>query len=255
MPRCARIKSSTKIYHVINRGINKQDIFLDNQDFFKYIKELENTKEKYEYELLAYALMSDHVHFVIFDKNENFSTAIQSLNIRYTSYFNKKYERTGHLFENRFKSHTIGEEKYLKNVVRYIHKNPETAGLKPYIWTSYYEYISKPKLINPLQVLKCFNDNTTKAIKDFIEFHKIYNEKDDFGEDYELINRITDEEAIEIIKHLVHENNLIKIQNYPKEEKYKMIQKILKINGITKEQISRILGISRRTIIRIGKNY
>ena len=90
MPRCARIKTNTKVYHVIIRGINKQDIFLDKQDFLKYIKEIKNTKDKYDYEIYAYALMNDHVHFIIFDKNENISTVIQSLNVRYTFYFNSK---------------------------------------------------------------------------------------------------------------------------------------------------------------------
>ena len=76
------------------------------------------------------------------------SIAIQSLNVSYSSYFNKKYERTGHLFENRFKSKVVDSTEYLKSVVRYIHKNPENAGLKSYEWTSYYEYIYKYKLIN-----------------------------------------------------------------------------------------------------------
>lgn len=132
MARAPRKKSYTKVYHMIIRGINKQDIFLDKQDFLKFIKEVERTKEKYQYEIYAYALMNDHVHFVIYDKNENVSIAIQSLNVSYSSYFNKKYERTGHLFENRFKSKTVDSSEYLKSVVRYIHKNPENAGLKPY---------------------------------------------------------------------------------------------------------------------------
>ena len=253
MPRYARMKTNTKVYHVVDRGINKQDIFLDKQDILKYIKEIENTKEKYMYEIYAYALMSDHVHFIIFDKNENMSTAIQSLNIRYTSYFNKKYERTGHLFENRFKSHVINNQEYLKNVVRYIHKNPENAGLKPYIWTSYYEYINKPKLINSTQVLKCFSDNE-HAINNFIKFHQNYDKIKDFNKDYELMNRISDEEAIKIIKECIKEDNLLKIQNYAKNEKYKIIKQILKLEAITKEQISRIVGISTRTIRNIEKS-
>ena len=253
MPRYARIKTSTKVYHVINRGINKQDIFLDKQDVLKYIKEIKNTKEKYKYEIYAYALMSDHVHFVIFDGNETMSTAIQSLNIRYTLYFNKKYERTGHLFENRFKSYVINNQEYLKNVVRYIHKNPENAGLKPYLWTSYYEYVNKPELINSKEVLNCFGYNN-EALNNFIEFHNNYNKNWDYYKNYELISKMTDEEAINIIKETLEEKNLLKIQNYNKKEKYKIIKQILKIEAITKEQISRIVGISTRTIRKIEKS-
>lgn len=253
MPRDKRKKSNTKVYHVIDRGINKQDILLDKQDFLKYMEEIENTKEKYKYEIYAYALMNDHVHFIIHDKNENMSTAIQSLNVRYSLYFNKKYERTGHLFENRFKSHAIEDESYLKNVVRYIHKNPENAGLNPYIWTSYNEYLSRSKIINKEAVLKVFGEYKQEAIDTFKQFHKNYIKYQDYNKDYELVTKITDEEAINAIKGILNEENLYKIQNYEKDKKEKTIQILLQIEGIKKGQLSRILGISTKTIRNIEK--
>ncbi|MCI8383571.1 MAG: hypothetical protein HFJ33_01655 [Clostridia bacterium] len=73
MPRVARKVSTTKIYHVILRGNAKQDIFLEKQDYCKMIKEICNTKEKYQYELYAYCLMPNHIHFVIYDKKDNLS--------------------------------------------------------------------------------------------------------------------------------------------------------------------------------------
>lgn len=253
MARAPRKKSYTKVYHMIIRGINKQDIFLDKQDFLKFIKEVERTKEKYQYEIYAYALMNDHVHFVIYDKNENMSIAIQSLNVSYSSYFNKKYERTGHLFENRFKSKTVDSSEYLKSVVRYIHKNPENAGLKPYEWTSYYEYLYKEKLINKNMVLKVFGEDINEAINNFKYFHKNYTKYQDYDKGYELLTHITDDEAIEIIKNVIMEQNLLRIQQYDKEQKEKAIMKILKIEGITKVQIARIIGISTKTISKIEK--
>lgn len=253
MPRDKRKKSSTKVYHVIDRGINKQDILLDKQDFIKYVEEIKNTKEKYEYEIYAYALMNDHVHFIIHDKNENMSKAIQSLNIRYSSYFNKKYQRTGHLFENRFRSKVVESESYLKNLVRYIHKNPECAGLKPYIWTSYNEYLSRNNIISGEAVLKVFGDYKGEALNNFKKFHKDYIKFQDYNKDYELVTQITDEEAIDIIKNILKEENLLKVQNYEKNEKEKAIKIILEIEGIRKEQLSRILGISTKTIRNIEK--
>ena len=254
MPRSNRTKSFTKVYHVIIRGINKQDIFLDKQDFLKFIQEIKNTKEKYKYELYAYALMNDHVHFVFFDKNENMSVAMQSLNVRYSAYYNKKYERTGHVFENRFKSKTIEETGYLKNLIRYIHKNPENAGLEPYIWTSYYEYIGKEHLIDSEIVLNLFGNDFIQSISNFKEFHKDYYKYQDIDRDFELLTKMKDEEVISIAKELLKEKNLLKIQGYNKEEKYKAINKILKIEGISKEQISRITGINRKTISTIEKS-
>lgn len=76
MPRMARELSKTKVYHIIFRGNDKQDIFYDTQDYKKYLKEMKNTKEKYQYEILAYCLMSNHVHLIVFDKNDNLSKSM-----------------------------------------------------------------------------------------------------------------------------------------------------------------------------------
>lgn len=248
MARCPRKKSYTKIYHIIIRGINKQDIFLDNQDLRKFRKEIKRVNEKYQFEIYAYAFMSNHVHLIINDKNENLELIMKSLTVSYSNYFNKKYERIGHLFENRFKSHAIEDEGYLKNVVRYIHKNPENAGLKPYIWTSYYEYTTNnSKLIATNQVMNLFANN----IDNFKAYHNIYEKYQDYDKNYEMISKLQDEDAIKLIQEILKESNLIKIQNYDKDKKNEVISKILKIEGITKVQIARILGINRKTISRI----
>lgn len=99
MPRTSRKISKTKVYHVIFRGNDKQDIFFDNQDYRKFIKEIRKTKEKYQNEILAYCLMSNHVHLIVFDKNDNLSKSMQSLAVAYSSYFSKKYNKVGHLFQ------------------------------------------------------------------------------------------------------------------------------------------------------------
>lgn len=251
MPRQKRMKASSKVYHVMIRGINKQDIFLDKQDLLKFIKEVERTKEKYEYEIYAYSLMSDHVHIIIYDKNNNMSIAMQSLEISYSLYFNKKYERKGHLFDNRFRNKIVEDRNYLKNLVRYIHKNPENAGLKPYEWTSYNEYLYNEKIISKNLILKLFGNTFIEAINNFKIFHKNYNRYQDYDKDYEFLTSITDEEAIKIIKNILMEENLLKIQQYDKKKRDISIMKILKIEGIKKQQISRIIGISTKTIKKI----
>jgi len=251
IPRTPRKKSNTNVYHIIIRGINRQDIFLDKQDFRKFLKEIKRTKEVYKYELYAYVLMPNHVHFIIHDMNDNLSLMIQSLTVSYSYYFNKKYKRVGHLFENRFKSKIIEDVSYLKNVLRYIHKNSENAGMtKNYPWSSYNEYIlNKNKLINKEFIIKLFDNN----IINLKTFHDSYSKNQDIDKDYELINKIEDEEAIKIIKEILNEDNLMKIQNYEKDKKRLAIRKIVKIEGITKVQIARILGMNRMTIDRLAK--
>ena len=249
IPRAPRKKSNTNVYHVIIRGINRQDIFLDKQDYNKFLKEIKRTKEVYKYDIYAYVLMPNHVHFIIRDVNENLSTIIQSLNVSYSNYFNKKYERVGHLFENRFKSKIIEEESYLKNVVRYIHKNPGNAGIiKYYRWTSYNEYLTNKNQITDTKFIMNLFQND---IKNFKLFHDKYTKYSDLGQNYEMITRLEDQEAIKIIKELLKESNLMKVQNYERDKKKKAIKEIIKIEGITKVQIARILGISRSTIERI----
>lgn len=249
IPRSPRQKSNTNVYHIIVRGINRQDIFLDKQDYRKFLKEIKRTKETYKYELYAYILMPNHIHLVINDMNNNLSTFMQSLNISYTYYFNKKYERVGHLFENRFKSKIVEEESYLKNVVRYVHKNPENAGMQElYFWSSYREYLSnKQNLIDKQFIMDLFQNN----IENFKRFHKDYIKNQDIDKDYEMITKMEDEEAIKIMKELSKEENLMKIQKYDKDRKREIIEKFIKIEGIKKVQIARILGINKRTIERM----
>ena len=249
MSRIARRKAYTNVYHSIIRGINRQDIFFDKQDLKKFLKEMERTKEKYKYELYSYALMPNHVHFVLNDKNNNLSETIQSLTISYSSYFNKKYERIGHLFQDRFKSKPIEDEGYLKSVVRYVHKNPENAGIASHNkWTSYYDYITNRNGVTDTEfVMKLFKNNITE----FKSFHDLYCKNQDIEKDYELINKLCDNEAIKIMKEIANEENLMQIQNYETKEKYEIIKKFVKIEGITKVQIARILGINRVTIQRM----
>ncbi len=106
----------------------------------------------------------------------------------------------------------------------------------------------KEKLINKEMVLKAFGEDRNDAINNFKYFHKHYSKYQDYDKGYELLTRITDEEAIEIIKNIVKEENPLKIQQYDKTEKEKAVIKILKIEGITKAQMSRIIGINRKTI-------
>ncbi len=139
-------------YHIYNRGNSKQDIFLDKQDCivfqqFLYSMNMEKritTREvgsaSYSYErdeplvsIGAYCLMSNHIHILLVQEKENgISKFMQKLSTAYVMYFNKKYKRTGGLFEGTFKSKWAGEDTYLKYLYSYIHLNP--LKLKNPLW-------------------------------------------------------------------------------------------------------------------------
>lgn len=176
MPRRPRILSSSGIYHVTIRGVNKVDIFHDRRDRLRFLHVLELVAEKGEYLLHAYCLMSNHVHLLFQEHRDSMAKSMKRIGIRYVGYFNKKYQRSGHLFENRYKSKPIISENYLLNCLHYIHQNPVEAGLcstpEDYKWSSYSCYLrpgSNP-LVTTSFVLDLFSLTKVKAVNLFKEF-------------------------------------------------------------------------------------
>lgn len=257
MPRFSRseILKHTNIYHIIIRGINKQDIFFEKNDRIKFIKTLKIIKQKYNFNILAFVLMNNHVHLAIKDDERNLSSFMHILCTSYAKYFNEKYDRIGHLFQNRFKSIGIDSERYLLNLVRYIHKNPEKKNISKmenYEWSSYKEYLGQSNITDTEFILEIFDNNKYESVKKFIEFSK---EKEKNYSDAEFeCERITDEEAIENIERILGIDNIQNIAKLNRELQKRYITEISNIKGIYLKQISRILGLDKQLIYRIRKN-
>ena len=103
MPRKHRIEKNG-FYHIINRGVARNKVFLDDSDNIKFLEILQEACEDYEFEIYSYCLMNNHYHLLIEIKKENLSAIMQKVNSRYSIYFNKKYKRNGHLWQGRFSS-------------------------------------------------------------------------------------------------------------------------------------------------------
>ena len=254
MPRKSRSKSSTKVYHIILRGNAKQDIFLEEQDYMKFMKELSKTKEKYEYKIYTYCLMPNHIHLVLYDEKDNLSIAIQSLAISYSSYWNKKYERVGHLFQNRFLSKAVETESYLKTLCRYIHQNPSKSGIskmEEYIWSSYQEYAKNiDGMIDKKQIFELFGNDEQEAQSNLIQFHKCKERQDnikDFAE-YEMIDKLSDQQAKKYIEEIFKIENIQEIMQYSVTKRKEYLKRLKGMQGISKTQISRLTGLSKRMI-------
>lgn len=259
MPRQSRRKSYSSIYHCMLRGINKQDIFYEEKDYLMFQDIIRKTKKNYLYQLYSYVLMPNHVHLEIKDENQKISQIIHSIGTSYANYFNKKYKRKGHLFENRFRSKNVENTPYMLNLVRYIHQNPLKAGIsemEQYKWSSFFEYFKnedvreEDKIVDTEEVLEIFLPEKEQAKKAFLEF----NEKSlKFQEsiellEYEMRNKLTDEEVIYFIKEELGIYNIQEIQRYNKDFRDELIRKIVKIKGVTQVQIARILGVTVRII-------
>ncbi len=245
MSRSARKLSLSKIYHIMCKGIDGQDIFYDSQDKSNYLKKIENLKDSFSCKIFAYCLMSNHVHLVMQIEDTDLSRFMQSLNIRYTSYFNKKYNRSGHFFQDRFKSKCVENQKYFLDVCRYVHQNPEKAGIcqtKDYHWSSYHEYIGKEKIVDKHILLHYFNEN----IDDFKKFTLLENSDNQFDFlEFELETNFTDEGLKDFIVKKFKINNINEISKFNDEELEKVVEIFKNMQYTSLSQIARVTRISR----------
>jgi len=142
MARLSRVCPIGMPQHVIQRGNNRQVCFADEQDFTAYAGWLKGYSKKYQVDIHAWVLMTNHVHLLCTPRGQNaVSHMMQSLGRHYVRYFNFSYKRTGTLWEGRFKSCLVQEETYLIQLYRYIELNPVRAGMveqpSDYVWSSY----------------------------------------------------------------------------------------------------------------------
>jgi putative transposase len=145
MARPLRIEFCGALYHVMSRGNERKPIARDDNDREKRLDWLRRTVETYGWRLHVFVLMRNHEHLFVETPEANLSAGMQYLNGSYTSYFNRRHRRSGHLFQGRFKGHLIEQEGYFLEVSRYIHLNPVRAKavlrLEDYPWSSYRGYV------------------------------------------------------------------------------------------------------------------
>ena len=131
MPRTARVKSPNGIYHIMTRSISEVVLFREIRDKDQYLKLFKRYQQAYLFKVLAYCLMTNHAHFIVDCNGADISKIMKSINQSYSLYFNKKYKRHGHLFQDRFKSKIVTDDRYLINLSIYIHNNPRDIEKSP----------------------------------------------------------------------------------------------------------------------------
>jgi REP element-mobilizing transposase RayT len=152
MPRKARRVAQSGIYHVMMRGINHQQIFEEDEDYRVFLRILRKCKNISGFKILAYCLMGNHIHLLIKEDEEKLELIFKRIGVRFVKWYNQKYQRCGHLFQDRFKSEVVDDERYLITVAGYIHQNPVKAGIckkaDEYPYSSYKEYLKYPSLVD-----------------------------------------------------------------------------------------------------------
>lgn len=259
MARQARNKSTTGIYHVMLRGNERKPVFLDDEDKQIFINILLQKKEGAASLLYAYCVMDNHVHMVIQEVGQRLDTFMKRIGITYAAYFNKKYNRVGHVFQDRFRSEPIDDDAYLLCAIRYIHKNPFSLSSSlstDYIWSSYPSYMNSkdsPSLLPEMEdILGRFSPDRQRALQSFYEFHLVEDELQDLFLDMP-------DEANENAKDILNEFLLTRswsAEDLQKQDNRHVVRELIEIlmtrSKISARQISRLIGINREKVRKLA---
>ena len=251
MPRRVRIESCG-YHHVYNRGVAKNPIFLDDFDKEKFLKILAEVARNYKLHIHSFCLMDNHYHLLVENLRENLSSALRQVNSSYAMYFNKRYERVGHLWQDRYKSWFIVDSNHLFILFRYIEQNPVKAGMTKkvgeYKYASSYCFIKDaiPRFLQNSFVLREFNT---------LELFKTL-EMDLSEDDIKALKKLKtkrykqeDKKIVEVIQTPLEE---LFSSTCNKEERNKNILKAFE-EGHSKSAIARKIGLSVAGVSKIIK--
>jgi len=254
MPRKPRTLSSTGIYHIILRAVNQHIIFEEDSDYQKFLFILSDCKKKYDIDIFAYCLMNNHIHLLIHIPDDKLASFFQSLGTRFVRWYNNKYLRSGHLFQERFYSSVVESEQAYLSTLIYIHNNPVKANMcryaSEYRWSSINAYLGAE---NPL-INASFSYNIAGS-KDSL-LHYFAKEADSpenslFENDHREANHFfTDEKALDIFKSITHLSSASDVITLEKVKRNEYVR-LLKKEGLTIKQIARVMDISGTTVKRI----
>ena len=262
MPRRLREHSGTGIYHVMLRGINRQDIFECPDDYLQFMRILEHLVCRHDEggevlpplcTIYAYCLMNNHVHLLIREREENISEIMKRIGVSYVRYYNGKYERKGPLFEDRFRSEAVNSIEYFMTLLRYIHQNPVKSGLvrevRDYQWSSWSEYegqSGRPVICDTYSVLKRLD---AENVYEWVTMPV----NDDYilDVDSKTNSVITDDDLKSYIVGMTGLLTSQDISALPKPERNRIIKDLCNY-GASVRQIARVTGVAYGVVYRIN---
>lgn len=249
MPRNARLHSQSNIYHVMLRGINKQQIFYDEDDRDYFLETLKRYKYISGFKLYAYCFMGNHVHLLIGEGKESLSETFKRIGSSFVYRYNLKYERSGHLFQDRFKSEPVESDRYFITVLRYILRNPVAAGLcssvSEYKYSSAGEYLlGKSGITDTAYANELFGDGLEMYINAQNDDECL-----DVDSDRSSFKKCTDPDAVRLISKefgtlTPHVGRIGERRSLGRSFRS------LKDAGVSVRQLSRLTGISKSIIER-----
>jgi len=266
MSRHARKASASGIYHIMLKGNERKKIFLDDEDRRRFLDTLERMRDSNSYKLLAYCLMDNHVHLLMWEGKEILQRSMKRVAVSYVHYFNKKYKRTGHLFQDRYRSEAVEDDAYVLAAVRYIHNNPVKATMvttaEGYRWSSYRDYVRDMDISHVLVdkgfILSMFSVDETIAVKEFREYSNTVLE-DDFLDCDEVSEEEKKEDSIPVnlqeeVTRIMDKYSLdIEKLKGCKDKEFRntVIRELKEATGASVRELSKLLGISKDIIFRV----
>ena len=251
--RQSRQFAETGLYHIVVRGVNHCHLFEQEVDYMMFSSIVKEVKKEMNFKLYAYCLMSNHVHLLVLEeKLGDISIIMKRILTHYACWFNRKYERSGSLIANRYKSECINNSKYLFSLVRYIHQNPIRAGItgaiNEYTWSSYNEYLKNDIgcITDKEFILETLSFDKEAALNRFVEFHKEMDSNEFMPVDIKKKTEATIRREIMNIIGGKEPNSLACLN---KSQRNKIIKE-LRESGLSIREIERATGISRGVIAK-----
>lgn len=276
MGRKPRDDNQDSIYHVICRGNNGEMIFSNNNDKARYMSIIKRYKKKFDIKIYAYCMMDNHLHLLVHRMNDPMYKFMQCVQQTYTQHYNKLYGRSGHVFQQRYKSIPCRKDSYFLELIKYIHLNPVRAhfddGIK-YFWSSHRIYSNglPSDVVDTNYIYSLFGDKFKSGLKGY---NKFMEEKTDLKcilkGDYELKsndsnistenynkgdNMITLNEIIRIVCYEYGESDTRKVR-LRNIRKYEEIRRVIilvtqSIHYISNKELSKELGLTSESISTI----
>ena len=255
MPRYARILNEKQVYHIMLRGNNREKIFIDDEDKSRIVETLGEKKKNEAFFIYAYCIMDNHMHLLIKESKDPVARIVKRIGTSYAYYFNKKYKRIGHVFQDRYRSENVDEDQYLLSLIRYIHRNPIKPGIgtiEGYKWSSYKEYMNQDNsLVETEEILGIFSKNTQNALAQFAKFnHETMEEAFlDVKEEKEIHHK-------NINKFISDYLNTRKMQTFQlrdsknKEVREELIMQLVTRSSLSLREIAIELGLNREMVRR-----
>ena len=251
--RRARKNLVSDYLHIMVQGINREYIFNKKEEIQKYLKILKKNLIKYDVLIIAYCIMNNHAHFLVYSENKKeVSELMRVVNTTYAIYYNKKNNRVGFVFRNRYRAEEILTNAHLISCIKYIHQNPVKAGIcnnmKNYEFSSYNDYLNGKGFINKERIKKYLEYNG-------IDIEKILENKYDCDKFIDVDCKNHKEKIDRVVNDFL-KNKDVGIKEIKKNSSLlKELSRILYYDyNITQKEIGEIIGVNRLRVHRAIKS-